>query len=234
VQTQYRQQQVVTYQDVPQTAYRQEAYYETAPVTAYQSTVVDEGSYQQVWVPKLVTKQVPTTIYQQRLGYRTVPYQINQRVAQVHTQVVPQQALGYMPQQITMNGTGYAWGAVAPQSSIATLPPISSGYPATASGIPTMPILTVPSVQTAQVPEASSVQPVPDPRFMEPPAISRYDEWTTVQSRSASNDDRLGGYRVGPSPDSELPTRSANRSGMFVPAPSAATVWQSRPGMSVR
>lgn len=61
-QTQYVPQQTVTYRDVPQIQYRQEAY----------------------------TASVPVTSYQQVTGYRNVPYQTVARIPQVSTQYVPQ------------------------------------------------------------------------------------------------------------------------------------------------
>lgn len=36
------------------------------PVTTYRTVTVDQGSYQRVWVPRLVTQRVPQTTYQAR------------------------------------------------------------------------------------------------------------------------------------------------------------------------
>lgn len=67
-QTQYVPQQTISYRDVPQIQYRQEAY----------------------------TAAVPVTTYQQVTRYRSVPYQTVARIPQVSTQYVPQQRISYV------------------------------------------------------------------------------------------------------------------------------------------
>src|SRR5260370_29888764 len=64
VETQYAQQPVLQQRDVVATEYRTEPVLETVPATVYENVMVDEGSYQTVWVPRLSTKSVARTTYQ--------------------------------------------------------------------------------------------------------------------------------------------------------------------------
>lgn len=250
VETTYRSEPVVTYRDVSQTEYRQQAYTETVPQTTYRTVNVDEGSYQQVWVPKVVTKQVAETVYQQQTRYRSVPYQVTRRVPQLSTRLVPQQSVRYVPQQFqtVLNPGCSTCGGGAPNSAMAVpevAPPINTSYalpsyspyarslpqtayaqplpafapPITTSqavslsagtgSIATMPTLTVPT---------DSAGLVPDARYADVNSASESGEWVTIGRRT----DDPGDTQV----EGNAPIRSAQRSGLFVPAPSAATVWQ--------
>jgi hypothetical protein len=66
--------------EIVTTEYRNEPVLETVPSTVYENVMVDEGSYQTVWVPRLTTKSVARTVYQTRTSCRTVPYQVTRRV----------------------------------------------------------------------------------------------------------------------------------------------------------
>ena len=68
VQTQYRQEQYLTYRDVPTVQVRREAYVENVPVTTYQQVT------ETVYVPQQVTKVVPQTTLQAQTRYRDVAY----------------------------------------------------------------------------------------------------------------------------------------------------------------
>ena len=236
--TQYVPQQTVTYKDIPRTEYRQQAYVETTPATVYQNVTVDEGGYQQVWVPKLVTKSVARTVYQQHVKYRAVPYQVNQRVAQVSTQLIPQQAVGYMPYSYQTASTCASCGPVPtaaawPTSVAPNVPVIRS----TRQPVPTMPALTVPQPKPLGV-DKPRTQPTPDPKFSG--EVGRLDdhEWTVVQSRGtmrgtgrAERSNRYDEVPAGVAHQNrsrEDISRTASARGMFVPAPSAARVWQSQ------
>src|SRR5260221_8778525 len=81
VETQYAQQPVLQQRDVVATEFRNEAVVETVPATVVENVTVDEGSYQTVWVPRLTTRAVARTSYQTRTSFRTVPYQVTQRVS---------------------------------------------------------------------------------------------------------------------------------------------------------
>ncbi len=211
ISTQYRQQQQISYRDVPQTEYRQEAYYQSVPVTTYENVTVDEGGYQQVWVPKLVNKTVAKQGYQSQLSYRSVPYQVTRRVPEVTTQLVPEQRISY-------------------QSSYTTsyLPPTYTTYNTSLLPPLTTPIVAAPPVSSIAARPArrssvssDSIGPVPDPEFDE---LGRA---TTIPRRAASND-RYDGYR---SSRDRVSTQTAKK---FVPAPSAATVWQTPRGRTYR
>lgn len=171
VQTHLQPQQMVTYRDVAVTQYRQEQFTTQVPVTTMQQVIRDAGAYQMVWVPRVETVQVPQTTYQTQIGYRTVPYQATQRVAQVETRMIPQQTVQYVPQarvagtccpqtgvyqQAMLPGYGYG-GAVIPQTF------------APAPGTPT--IQSSPAQQ----------QLVPNP-----PETSLHNDWQTVEPRHAT------------------------------------------------
>lgn len=97
IETQMVPQQVTTYRNEVVTQYRQEAVTQTVPVTTYRDVVVDEGSYQTVYVPKQVAKRIPQVSYQQQVAYRSVPVQTTRQVPQVVTQMVPQQVVRQQP-----------------------------------------------------------------------------------------------------------------------------------------
>lgn len=76
-------QPVITYQNVPKTVMRQEAVQVQIPTTTYQQVSVDEGGYQQVWVPRMVTKTVPRTVMTTQVQYRQVPQTVYEQVPQI-------------------------------------------------------------------------------------------------------------------------------------------------------
>lgn len=238
VETQYAQQPVLTQRDVVETQYRSEPVTETVPATAYDNVAVDEGSYQQVWVPRIVTKQVARTVYQQRTTYRTVPYQVTRRVAECTTQTVPYQTVRYVP--TTTNALVYsgttAGVAVAPYSSTiaANTYPFGTQWSAMpqVSAAPVYspsPVAAAPASIGSSAPRTSSnsLGPVPDPRFGQRAAGT-----TAIQPRTASYDEPLGGYKVVPEPQPDV--RQADNHPMFVPAPSAASVWRTPRGTVMR
>ena len=230
--------------NVTETAYRQEAYVESVPVTTYKQVTVDEGGYQTVWVPKMVTKNIPQTQVQQRVGYRTVPYQYTRQVAERSVQYVPQQSVSYVPETVTASRvatcnpcqqqlglssvpTGWNAMAVTPQSTWnSTAWSAGPVYPS-ATTTAVMPSMTVPTHGLGHdhgIESPSSIAPVPEPYDL-PPEAAADNDWTPIRSRTSSNyeDDRLGAWDV-------QSTRSTSAAaGKFVPAaPSAAAVWQSR------
>lgn len=190
VQTQYRQEQVVTYRDVPRTQVRREAFVEQVPVTAYEQVT------ETVYVPQQVTKMVPRTVLQAQTRYRDVAYQVTERVAQTETRLVPQATIGYVPQLPAVAGCNTC-GATAPSFLPAAAVPAAVPSASPTTVIPSMPPIRVTPGETHQtVPEYDDV------------------EWQTIRPRNKSTP-------VQKSP----PVRGAS---MFRPAPSAATVWQSR------
>ncbi len=253
--TSYIPQPVVQYRDVQDIEYRQQAVTETVPVTRYQQVTVDEGGYQMVWVPRLVTRQVPRTEYETRLSYRTVAVPVTRRVAEVRMQLVPAGAAGTaMPYAVSPNGNGYTGstgsGPVLPAPSTSSFPPPLTGYgynPVILSA----PVATAP-VSTYPLPSlAAGSGYSPDPVRLG--TIDTRDpgaaDWSHRSARSAdaaprrhdgtsgaSRDERLGDWEIVPprssrqagTPSSvKKPSRAA---GKFVPAPSAARVWKAMDG----
>lgn len=179
VQTQYRQEQVVTYRDVPTIQHRREAFIEQVPVTAYERVT------ETVYVPQQVTKMVPRTVMQPQTRYRDVAYQVNQRVAETHTRLVPQQTVSYVPevrQAASCAGsfgpTSYAPPA-APAAAIPTMPPISvspSGSHVTVPQYPDIPATNT-SWQTIAPRAQSNLAPPSPARGVFRPAPSAAAVW---------------------------------------------------------
>ena len=240
---------VVTYKDVTRTEYRTQAQTVTVPVTTQQTVTVDEGGWQKVWVPRMVQKQIPTTTYQQQTVYNQVPYQVSQRVPQVtyqqRTTMVPR-VTGHVASGCNACGTGNTWTSHAHNhSGFAGSPAIVGSSPVVLGPIIGSPYASNPMtiggpVALPMTPRSGPVQlgrelqplnstgssgaapsatgPVPNPSFLEIPQASNSGEWTPVLAAT---------------PEPSRPTRSiaprtAAASGMFVPAPSAASVWRTR------
>ncbi len=190
------------------TEYRSEPIVETVPATVVENVVVDEGSFQTVWVPRVTTKAVARTTYQSRTAYRTVPYQVTRRISEYGTQTVPSQTVRLAP----TTGGALAYGTT-PGYGGAVLPPMYSGAPVLAGSYPT---LAASPIYPTPVTTAGSGGLVPNARYADVPA-------TPISPRSASN-----AYRY-----SDI--RTADRgSSLFVPAPSAAQVWQTQRDSLVR
>lgn len=225
----------VTYQDVTRTEYRTEAQTQTIPVTTYQTVTVDEGAWQQVWVPRIVQKQVPQVTYQQQISYRQVPYQVTQRVPQVsyqnQTTMVPQVA------QSTCNVCGTTGVATAPiyPSPMATVPPppmavappppVVGPQHATQQpvilGTELQPLSSLSGIRNYPTTASTdSLAPVPDPRYLDTPGtsspdVASSDSWMPVRTAEAPAQER-------PAP------RTSAASGLFVPAPASANIWRTR------
>lgn len=212
VETKYTQQPVLQQRDVVATEYRTEPVLETVPATVYENVMVDEGSYQTVWVPRLTTKAVARTTYQSRTSYRTVPFQVARRVSEYATQTVPYQTVRYVP----TTGGALAYSAV-PGTATALLPPVYGGTPTIAGTYPTIastPIYPTPVTASAGLAGTGGI--VPDSRYADAPS-------TPITSRGASTASRYSD------------SRSADRGpSLFVPAPSAAQVWQTPRSSMIR
>lgn len=236
----------VTYQDVTRTEYRTEAETRTVPVTTYRTVAVDEGHWQQVWVPRIVHKQVPQVTYQQQISYRQVPYQVTQRVPLVTYQT--QTAAVSPPPAVAHSGCNVC-GRPAPVVSgppAATVPgppvavpgppaaptPQQDGQQPVILGRELQPLSSLSgSHQTAEMAASSRLAPVPDPRYLDTPtAVAPQDEasadtWTPVQTAAAPSSDSNDSIR---SRDRTPPARVSSRAGRFVPAPAAADIWRTR------
>jgi hypothetical protein len=175
----------LTYRDVPQTMMRREAYAEQVPVTSYKTVAMDEGSFQKVWVPRVVQKQVPVTAYQQQIKYRDVPYTVMQKVPQVQ----------YTPTYTTAVSTGCNTcnqGLFSsPAYSTTMLNPYSSTTPdySTVQGIQQYPYApqTTSTPQSQAIPEIGNLNvPVPmaDPHVAVPQTTALdhdHEDWQVIR-----------------------------------------------------
>ena len=173
--------------DVVSTEYRDEEFLETYPTTVNELVTVDEGNYQTVWVPKMVTKSVAKTVYQSRTAHRSVPYQVTRRVNDCTTESVEVQS-----SRSGSNLGSFGYMGRSPTPSTGSAVASSRSYPTPVT--------------------SSSTGLVPDARYAEPSVASRA---TSINPRSGSRASGVDNSRV------------ADRSSMFVPAPSAAQVWRS-------
>lgn len=233
---------VVTYRDVTRTEYRTQAETVTVPVTTTQTVTVDEGGWQKVWVPRMVSKQVPATTYQQQTVYRQVPYQVSQRIPQVTyqqtTTMVPR-ITGHVASGCNTCGSGNSWTAhthnhpgIIGSSPVVLGPTIGApvtSNPVTIGGPVALP-MTSPvqlgqelqplSSAAPQNATPSATGPVPDPAFLEIPQASNSGDWSPVLAATPEP-----AYQPRPA---AVPRAASAASGMFVPAPSAASVWRTR------
>ena len=230
VETQMVPQQVTTFRNEVITQYRQEALAQNVPVTTFRDVVVDEGSYQTVYVPKQVTKRIPQVSYQQQVVYRSVPYQVTRQVPQVVTQMVAQpvvrtQAYAFPTAVSPVVACGPCGGlAFAPTPIYQAVPTLSQsalGRPAVASNPVTMlPLASASTSADSPLADAKSYSgPVPDPKFLDSPGAATRDSWTTVGSR---NDGRSGSSG---SDDSRTSSTSGVR---FKPARMVYQSWESQ------
>lgn len=229
----------VSYRDVTRTEYRTQAETQTVPVTTYQTVSVDEGSWQQVWVPRIVQKQVPQVTYQQQVSYRQVPYQVTQRVPQVsyQTQTTMVPRVGQVAQS-TCNVCGTHGMAAAPIYSappMATAPPPPIAVPQHATQQPVMlgtelqPLSSLSGTRSypTTASTAGSLAPVPDPKYLDTPQAASSntasaDTWAPIRTAAAPSE-------LTPVPAYEPPApRTSAASGLFVPAPASADIWRTR------
>jgi len=196
--------QVTTYRNVPTVEYRREAYVENVPVTTYEQITV------------------PRTVYQPQTRYRDVAYTVNRQVAQTHTEYVRQPSVSYAwpvptasaPGAIGSQPTAYS---LTPQSISPAYSPSSfrAPYAGPARDVVPTPIALPPSRPASS--QAATLQP---------PQPYAENSWQTVPQRQAEEStgiEQMSGYSPAYSPPPVKPSRS-----MFQPAPSAASVWQSR------
>jgi hypothetical protein len=222
--TAFQPRQLTTYHSVPTVQYRREAYVENIPVTTYQQVLV------------------PRTVYQPQTRYRDVAYTVNQTVADTCTHYVPQPMVSYAPPSPVFTAAPVASNLCAPclQSQVFGVTP-EFGAPAYPTSIATAPFAPYVGTSLGQIPmpielpESSPTSAAPA-ATLQPPQYSVDGEggWQTIPQRQATGDSGLepmGGLLPSYAP----PVRpisysngSGARRGMFQPAPSAATVWQSR------
>ena len=174
-------QPVTTFLEVPRTVMRQEAVQVQVPMTTYKQVTVDAGGYQQVWVPRMVTKNIPQTIMQTQVQYRQVPQTVMERVPQVSTQWLPQQPVigsAYAP--------SVAYGVASyPIATPTTVTPVNEYNPAPLNPVPT-PLSDSASAPRTVAPQTSQVQ-----------------EWQKVRQRQATIEQQKYEYQTQAEPQSE-------------------------------
>lgn len=232
--TKYRPQQVVTNRTVVETQYRTEAYTETVPVQTMKQITVDEGNWQQVWVPKPVCKQIAETTYQQRTACRTVPQQVCKVVPEVSTTMVPYQSVRYVARQTCVPA------CVTPACSTTGLTSSLSSYPFPAAttafniqptGMTSPYAYQTPSpFSTAAIPSAAAYDtapthnPVPDARFLDvpnsPATNSSSSDFDTTPAQAIPRKSQPTSYA------DDIAPRVSSASGRFTGVPSAAAVWR--------
>lgn len=196
--TQYRQEQYTVYRDVPRIDYRVEQQAVTVPVTSYRQVTVDEGNYQQVWVPKLVSKAIPETVYQQQTVCKTVPVQTTQRIAETATRTVPYQSVKYIPQT-------YQTVTMQPPACTTCLPTTAfgAGYP------------------YSTIPQSVALQPTYN-SYDNDATADNGNLWTKIRSRNHRSDQFDDDA---PEPREHRRDHRDMRSSKRFTAPTAAAVW---------
>lgn len=254
VQQSYRPERYVSYKNVTEYQTRREAVTQTVPVTSYRQVTVDEGQYQTVWVPRMVSKTIPETRYEQRVTYRDVREPVVRQVAEYKTRLVPQLTTRYQaqpaqtaylptancptcgpapvvgsapyvpstyaatPYPTTYYGTSVATGPAAP------LPYPTTGMTSatTTAAIPEMPAIDIRTRSSLPTPALTTIEPiVPEPDALDLPNTTDA-RWSPIPSRSS---DASNSYESDSPRTSQVEPMSYRS---FVPAPSAARVWQSR------
>ena len=186
-------QQIITYRDVPKTIMRQEAVQVQVPMTTYKQVTMDEGGYQQVWVPRMVTKNVPQTVMQTQVQYRQVPQTVLERVPQVTTQWVPQQTVQQVAAPVC--GQSLAFGSSPyPIATPTTVSPLPEYNPAPMNPVP------VPTSDSATLPTPAV------------PKTSQIQEWQKVRQRQATIEQQKYEYEA----QADLPTEPKS-AGYLVP-----------------
>lgn len=158
VQTQYRQEQFVTYRDVPRTQVRREAFVE----------------------------QVPVTVMMSQTRYRDVAFQVTERVAEAHTRMVPVQHVNYVPScsrpvSVGCSGAGPILGTsyAPPPASPAFAGAIPQAVPTAVTPIsPSASLPTLPPIIISPYGQGPAVPAYPD--------IPATDNWETIRPRTPS------------------------------------------------
>jgi len=223
----------ICYQDIICTEYRMVPQTRAVPVTTYQNVTVDEGCWQRVWVPRMVNKQIPRTEYRQQTSYVRTPYQVKRRVQVSTPQPTCTGCVGAQPSM--MSPTPSMQPYIVPSTpSMTPVPstvptPMSStsldmgAYPTLAPTVALAPTLAAqPAVAWGggtSGPSFASMGPAlpPNPSVLQVPQAQANSQWQTIPSQNA--------YLKTQTAYDDSPASSATARGAFVPAPSAATVW---------
>lgn len=220
----------ICYQDIICTEYRMVPRTCTVPVTTYQQVTVDEGSWQKVWVPRMVTRQVPRTEYRQQTSYVRTPYKVRRRVPVMAPQSTCTDCMGGHPSMISPGPTLQPYVVPSTPSTTptpvptpSTVPtPMSStsldvgAYPTLAPTLASQPVAAWGGTTSpAYVNSAPAL--APNPAVLQVPQLQANSDWQTIPSKNAYIKPQVA-Y-------DDAPAKTASAKGAFVPAPSAATVW---------
>ncbi|QDT99417.1 hypothetical protein [Gimesia aquarii] len=227
----------ICYQDIICTEYRMVPQTRTVPVTTYQQVTVDEGCWQRVWVPRMVTKQIPRTEYRRETSYVRTPYQVRRRVPVMSPQPSCPGCLGTQPS--IMNSTPTLQPQIVPSTPSTTPAPLTVPNPtpmsSTSLDLGTTPTLAPTLAARPTAVWGGSPNPVsvsagpalpPNPAVLQiPQAAQANSEWQVIQSQNAYLKTQSTVTPQTAAYDEYSPRPSASAKGAFVPAPSAATVW---------
>lgn len=258
VQTQLQPRQVTTYRNVTETHYRNETVVEQVPSTTVRNVTVDAGEYRMVWVPRPVTKQVAETVVKQQVKTRAVPYQVTRKVPQTITQLVPVQTVHHVEVPVGHHPISATTSYPIAHPSIASSGCRTCSHSNVSIPLPMTDRSGQITSITARPAFSSTIQTLPAILIPIPEGIgnskgngslrSTEEEWQTISPRSSSSrtstpgsstkrrnpngttnnlHDSAASNREVPIPldDAARPTHKSSR---FVPAPSAAMVWNSR------
>jgi len=197
--------QPITYRDVTRTEYRLQPETRQVPVTRYRNVTVDQGAWHRIWVPKIVTEQIPETVYENHTSYRQVPYQVTQRVPEATS--IPGSRRMTSLSGLPATAGGHTCPSVINWSSQPDVTTQSPG-PLTAAVDPAHADLR--PLRRISV-RPNRLTPVP-----EPPAGPQTDAggWTRVETRNSHT--------------RPAPHRTGSAAGRFIPAPRAASVLRTR------
>lgn len=215
---------VVSFEMVPRTICRREAYCETIPVTTYRQVVVTvpQTEYRNVLRHQMVSQQV--MVPRRRVSTVWEP-RMHRRFAPVCPPVMSPPMPVYTDGCVDHGGStvfhgGPSFGQISPMHEMAPMPAMQ-GFHAPLT-VPQPPVMSTPSGQPL-VPKPSE-----EPTFR--PTVpddsqSYYSPWQTVPSRGHYFEKTVDGndYRT----LTETPGL-AEETSKFVPVPSASTVWQYR------
>lgn len=228
----------VCYQDIICTEYRMVPQTRTVPVTTYQNVTVDEGCWQRVWVPRMVTKQVPRTEYRQQTTYVRSPYQVRRRVPVMAPQPSCPSCIGAQPSIINSTPTPQPY--VVPSTPSTTPAPLTvpqpspmsstsldlGAYPTLAPSVAAQPTS---SWGASSGPSLASSGPSlpPNPAALQLPQTQSASDWQVIQSQQNSylKTQTMVTPQTAAYDDYSSRTSTTTAKGAFVPAPSAATVW---------
>ncbi|QDT90961.1 hypothetical protein [Gimesia algae] len=220
----------ICYQDIICTEYRMVPRTTNVPVTTYKQITVDEGCWQRVWVPKMVTKQIQCTQYQKQTSYVRTPIQVRKRVQVTVPQSTCTDCMNGQPSMMSPSPSMQPYIVPStPTPSSAPVPtPMSNtsldmgAYPTLAPTISAQPAAGWGGNSGPAFSTMAATLP-PSPAVLQVPDLQSNSEWQTIPSQNSYFQTQTAVSNQSTYDDSL--SRTASAKGAFVPAPSAATVW---------